>query len=103
MSNLQRLFADGEFVVTAEIGPPKSADGDAVRKAARALRGAVDAVNVTDNQTAIVRIASIAAAALVQQEGVEAVVQMTCRDRNRIALQSDLLGWRRWASAMWCA
>jgi len=91
-SRLQRLLEAGQFVVTAEIGPPKGADPDKVRAAARAMRGMVDAVNVTDNQTAIVRISSIAGAVLVQQEGVEAVVQMTVRDRNRIALQSDLLG-----------
>lgn len=91
-SNLQRLLEAGEFVVTSEIGPPKSADAEAVRKATRAMRGYVDAVNVTDNQTAVVRMSSIASAALVQQEGVEAVVQMTVRDRNRIGLQSDLLG-----------
>ena len=88
-SSIQRLFEAGHFVVTSEVGPPKSADGNAVRKAARAMRGMIDAANCTDNQTAVVRIAS---AALVQMEGVEAVVQMTCRDRNRIGLQSDLLG-----------
>lgn len=92
MSNLQRLLEAGHFVVTAEIGPPKSADAEVVRKAARALRGYVDAVNVTDNQTAVVRMSSVASAMLITQEGVEAVVQMTCRDRNRIGLQSDLLG-----------
>ncbi len=92
MSNLQRLLEAGQFVVTAEIGPPKSADPETVRNAARALRGCVDAVNVTDNQTAVVRMSSVATALLIMQEGVEAVVQMTCRDRNRIGLQSDLLG-----------
>lgn len=92
MSQLQQLLEAGQFVVTSEIGPPKGADPDAVRAAARAMRGAVDAVNITDNQTAVVRICSVACAALVQQEGVEAVVQMTVRDRNRIALQSDFLG-----------
>lgn len=91
-SSLQQLLDAGVFTVTAEIGPPKGADGEAVRKAARAMRGWVDAINLTDNQTAVVRMSSVAAAALVQQEGVEAVVQMTVRDRNRIGLQSDLLG-----------
>lgn len=91
-SKLERLFASGQFVVTAEVGPPKSADGEAIRKATRMIRDAVDAINLTDNQTAVVRVSSVAAAALVQQEGGEAVVQMTCRDRNRIGLQSDLLG-----------
>lgn len=91
-SQLKRLLEAGHFAVTAEIGPPKTADANAIRKAARAMRGAVDAINLTDNQTAVVRISSIASAVLVQQEGMEAVVQMTCRDRNRIGLQSDLLG-----------
>jgi len=92
ISNLHRVLATGKFSVTAEIGPPMSADAEFVREKARELVGIVDAANVTDNQTAIVRMSSIAAAALSQQEGVECVVQMVCRDRNRIALQSDLLG-----------
>lgn len=91
-SRLQQLLESGQFVVTSEIGPPKGVDVDAVHAAARAMSGAVDAVNITDNQTAVVRISSIACAVLVQQVGVEAVVQMTVRDRNRIGLQSDLLG-----------
>ncbi|HEY3417576.1 MAG TPA: methylenetetrahydrofolate reductase, partial [Armatimonadota bacterium] len=91
-SNLQRLLESGTFVITTEVGPPKGADPEAVRKAARAVRGAVDAANITDNQTAVVRMSSIACATLVQQEGLEAVIQMTVRDRNRIGLQSDLLG-----------
>ena len=91
-SNLQKVLKAGHFSVTAEIGPPMSADADFVRKKARDMAGLVDAANVTDNQTAMVRMSSIAAAYLIQQEGLEAVVQMTCRDRNRIAIQSDLLG-----------
>lgn len=91
-SKLQKILEAGQFSVTAEIGPPMSADGDFVRKKARELSGIVDAANVTDNQTAIVRMSSIAASYLSLQEGMEPVVQMTCRDRNRIAIQSDLLG-----------
>jgi methylenetetrahydrofolate reductase (NADPH) len=91
-SNLQRILEAGIFSVTAEVGPPMSADGDFVRKRAQNLRGIVDGANVTDNQTAIVRMSSIAASFLALQEEVEPVVQMTCRDRNRIAIQSDLLG-----------
>ncbi len=91
-SNLHRVLDSGRFAVTAEIGPPRSASGDAVRQRARLLKGSADAFNLTDNQTAIVRLSSVASAALCIQEGVEPVVQMTCRDRNRIALQSDLLG-----------
>lgn len=91
-NNLKKVLENGIFSITAEIGPPMSADGDFVRKRARELRGIIDAANVTDNQTAIVRMSSIAAAYLVSMEGIEPVVQMTCRDRNRIAIQSDLLG-----------
>ena len=91
-SNLQKILEAGNFSVTAEIGTPMSADAEIVREKARDVAGIVDAANVTDNQTAIVRMSSIAASAIAQQEGVECVVQMVCRDRNRIALQSDLLG-----------
>lgn len=92
ISNLQRVLEAGHFSVTAEIGPPMSADADFVRKRARELAGIIDAANVTDNQTAIVRMSSIAASCLIQGENIEPIVQMTCRDRNRIAIQSDLLG-----------
>jgi 5,10-methylenetetrahydrofolate reductase len=91
-SNLEKLLRAGHFVVTAEIGPPQSADPEVIRRKARLLRGVVDAANITDNQTAIVRMSSIASAVLALQEGVEPIVQMTCRDRNRLAMQSDLLG-----------
>lgn len=91
-SKLQRLFEAGEFVVTGEIGPPRGADGAHIHKAAEELRGIIDAANVTDNQTSILRMSSIAGAILAQQKGVEGIAQMTCRDRNRIAIQSDLLG-----------
>ena len=91
-SKLLRLLDNGEFVVTAELGPPKSCDAELVEKKAEILKNYVDAVNITDNQTAIVRLSSLASAVLVQQKGVEAVLQMTCRDRNRIAIQSDILG-----------
>jgi len=91
-SNLEKVLAAGEFAVTGELGPPKSADGDVVRKKASLLKGVVDAVNITDCQTAIVRMSSIGAGTIVSQEGLEPVIQMTCRDRNRIGIQSDLLG-----------
>lgn len=91
-SNLEKLLRAGHFVVTAEIGPPQSADPEVIRRKARLLKGVVDAANITDNQTAIVRMSSIASAVLAMQEGVEPIVQMTCRDRNRLAMQSDLLG-----------
>ncbi|HSF79796.1 MAG TPA: methylenetetrahydrofolate reductase [Anaerolineales bacterium] len=91
-SNLERMLRAGHFAVTGELGPPQSADGDVIRKKAALLRGYVDAVNITDNQTAIVRMSSIGAGAIVLQEGLEPIIQMTCRDRNRLAIQADLLG-----------
>jgi 5,10-methylenetetrahydrofolate reductase len=91
-SNLEKILRAGHFAVTGELGPPQSADPGVIRKKADLLRGNCDAVNITDNQTAIVRMSSIGAGALVVQEGLEPVIQMTCRDRNRLAIQSDLLG-----------
>jgi len=91
-SNLEKVLSSGHFAVTAEIGPPKSCDSDVIEKKADIMRGIVDAVNVTDNQTAIVRTSSIAGGVIAIRRGLEPVVQMTCRDRNRIAIQSDLLG-----------
>jgi CO dehydrogenase/acetyl-CoA synthase delta subunit len=90
-SNLERVLRSGAFAVTGELGPPKNSDPDVVREKARILKGNVDAVNITDCQTAIVRMSSIGAGLLAQAEGVEPVIQMTCRDRNRIGMQSDLL------------
>lgn len=91
-SNLERVLRAGHFAVTAELGPPQSADPEVIRHKATLLKGMCDAVNLTDNQTAIVRMSSIAAGAILVQEGLEPVIQMTCRDRNRLAIQSDLLG-----------
>jgi methylenetetrahydrofolate reductase (NADPH) len=91
-SRLERILSAGHFAVTGELGPPQGADGNEIRKKARLLKGFVDAVNITDNQTAIVRMSSIGAGTIVVQEGLEPVVQMTCRDRNRLAIQSDLMG-----------
>jgi 5,10-methylenetetrahydrofolate reductase len=91
-SRLERLLHAGHFVVTGELGPPQSADGDVIRKKAKLLKGYCDAANITDNQTAIVRMSSIGAGAIVVQEDLEPIVQMTCRDRNRLAIQSDLMG-----------
>lgn len=92
MSNLAALLRQGEFVVTAELNPPKSASGTAVKRRAGILKGTVDAVNVTDSNRSVVAMASIPAALLVREAGVEPIVQITGRDRNRIALQGDLLG-----------
>src|SRR5512139_2837118 len=91
-SNLERVIASGQPAVTAELGPPMSADPHEVQKKAQILKGHCDAANITDCQTAVVRISSIAAAVLALREGLEPVMQMTCRDRNRIAIQADLLG-----------
>jgi 5,10-methylenetetrahydrofolate reductase len=92
LSNLAALLRQGEFVVTAELNPPKSASGTAVKRRAGILKGTVDAVNVTDSNRSVVAMAAIPAALLVREAGVEPIVQITGRDRNRIALQADLLG-----------
>ncbi len=91
-SNLEKVILSGVPAVTAELGPPMSADPHEVIKKANILKGFCDAANITDCQTAVVRISSIAAAVLALREGLEPVMQMTCRDRNRIAIQADLLG-----------
>ena len=90
--NLSRLLGEGRFVVTGELVPPRSADPEVVRRDARRLRGLVDAVNVTDNATARVGMTPLAAAILAADEGIDPVLQLTCRDRNRLALTADLLG-----------
>jgi methylenetetrahydrofolate reductase (NADPH) len=91
MSLLEQKLADGAFVVSAEIAPPKGTEVGPALEKARALRE-VTAVNVTDNQGANMRMSPLAMAALLSREGIEPILQMTCRDRNRMALQSDLLG-----------
>jgi methylenetetrahydrofolate reductase (NADPH) len=91
-SNLERVLSAGHFAVTAEVGPPRGPSPEAVLKKAEAVKGIADAYNVTDNQTAVVRMSSIDASRLLLEAGLEPVMQMVCRDRNRIAMQSDLLG-----------
>jgi len=91
-SNLERILEAGHFAVTVEIGPPMDCNAEEVLKKARLLKGVADAFNITDNQTAVVRMSSIAAAVLIMREGLEPVMQMTCRDRNRLAIQADILG-----------
>ena len=91
--SLQDKLAAGEFTITAELSPPRGASAAAMLSRAELLRGYVDAVNITDNQGSHVRLSSWACAVAVQRSGIiEPIMQMTCRDRNRIALQSDLLG-----------
>ena len=92
MTALASLLRSDEFLVTAELNPPKSASAGVVRRRAEALRGVVDAVNVTDSNRAMVTMAAIPAATIVRSAGLEPIVQMTGRDRNRIALQADVLG-----------
>ncbi|SDL19954.1 methylenetetrahydrofolate reductase [Halarsenatibacter silvermanii] len=92
ISNLHKLLEEDHFVVCSEMGPPIGADPDFIREKCEDLHGYVDAVNVTDNQTAIVRMSSIAASKIAHEEGLEMIIQATTRDRNRIGLQSDLLG-----------
>lgn len=91
-SRLEKVLTAGEFAVTAELGPPQNANPEVIKKKAEHCLGNVEGANITDNQTAIVRMSSIAAAAIAISCGVEPVVQMVCRDRNRIAMQSDILG-----------
>jgi len=88
---LKEKIKNKKFIVTAEIGPPKGTDVRAILEEARLLKGRVDAVNVTDSQSAVMRLGSLAVCRLLKEEGVEPVYQLTCRDRNRIALQSDAL------------
>lgn len=95
-SNLEKTLTSGNFAVTGEIGPPKSCNGEVIRRYARMLKGWCDSFNLTDNQTAIVRLSSIASGKIILEEGCEPNIQVVCRDRNRIAIQSDILG----ASAM---
>jgi methylenetetrahydrofolate reductase (NADPH) len=91
-SRLKKVLDRGNFAVTAECGPPKGADPDVVKNKGKLLNGYVDSINVTDNQTAVVRLCSLAACALLKSEGLDPVFQLVTRDRNRIALQSDILG-----------
>jgi methylenetetrahydrofolate reductase (NADPH) len=91
-SGLERILRARKFAVTGELGPPRGNSVDTLRKKAEMLRGNVDAINITDNQAAMVRMSSIAASGLVAQMDLEPIMQMTCRDRNRIAMQSDTIG-----------
>ncbi len=91
-SKLEKILTSGQFAVTGELGPPRGADVEVIKKKAEHLRGMVDSINVTDNQTSVVRMCSMAVCKLLLEMGLEPNLQMTCRDRNRIAIQSDLLG-----------
>ena len=91
-TNLEKVLASGQFAVTAEAGPPKGASAASVQKKGELLRHCCDAVNVTDNQTAIVRMSSLAGCVILKEQGIEPVMQMVVRDRNRLAIQADMLG-----------
>jgi methylenetetrahydrofolate reductase (NADPH) len=91
-SNLEKVLRAGHFAFTGECGPPKGANIDHLKEKIAHLKGMVDAVNITDNQTAVVRMSSWAASTILIQEGIEPNFQMVCRDRNRLSMQSDILG-----------
>ncbi|MDX2454410.1 methylenetetrahydrofolate reductase [Desulfosarcina sp.] len=91
-SNLEKILRAGNFAFTGELGPPRGTNVAVVREKAKHLVGMVDAVNITDNQTAMVRMSSWAASLIVLEEGLEPNYQMVCRDRNRLAMQADILG-----------
>ena len=92
MTYLQKLLNEGKFVITAEVGPPKGVDLNRFREIVRLLKGEIDVFNVTDGQGASMRLSSLAGCLAILSEGAEPVMQMTGRDRNRIAIQSELLG-----------
>jgi methylenetetrahydrofolate reductase (NADPH) len=91
-SNIEKILETGGFVVTSECGPPRGADAEVIRKKGNLLKGIVDAVNVTDNQTSVVRMSSFSSCIILKEMGFDPILQMVCRDRNRIAIQSDILG-----------
>jgi len=91
-TNLEKILESGRFAVTAEAGPPKGTSPAVIQRKGELLRNCCDAVNITDNQTAIVRMSSLAGCLLLKQQGVDPVMQMVVRDRNRLSLQSDVLG-----------
>uniref|UniRef100_A0A7V4G8Z5 Methylenetetrahydrofolate reductase n=1 Tax=Desulfobacca acetoxidans TaxID=60893 RepID=A0A7V4G8Z5_9BACT len=91
-SKLEKIMAAGHFGVTSEVGPPRGCDGAEIEHKGHLIKDYVDAVNVTDNQTSVVRLCSLASCIRLKQMGIEPILQMTTRDRNRIAMQSDILG-----------
>ncbi len=91
-TNLEKVLESGKFAVTAEVGPPKGASAKVVQRKGEMLKSCCDALNVTDNQTAIVRMSSLAGCVILKELGADPLMQVVCRDRNRIAIQSDVLG-----------
>ena len=90
-SKFEKTLEDGKFAVTCEIGPPKGAEVDEIKEAAEVLRDVADGINVTDLQSSVMRLGSLTTCHLIRQMGLDPIFQITCRDRNRLALQSDLL------------
>ncbi len=91
-SKLEKILASGNLAVTSECGPPRGSDPEAIIEKANLIKDYVDAINITDNQTSVTRMCSLAACIRLKLMGLEPVLQMVTRDRNRIALQSDILG-----------
>jgi len=91
-SKLEKILSEGHLAVTSECGPPRGSDHEAITKKAEMIKNHVDAINITDNQTSVTRLCSLAACIRLKLMGLEPVLQMVTRDRNRIALQSDILG-----------
>jgi methylenetetrahydrofolate reductase (NADPH) len=91
-SKLEKILAAGHLAVTSECGPPRGSDGDVITKKAEMIKDYVDAINITDNQTSVTRLCSLAAVIRLKLMGLEPILQMVTRDRNRISLQSDILG-----------
>jgi methylenetetrahydrofolate reductase (NADPH) len=91
-SRLEKVLEKGAFAVTSECGPPRGADPDVIREKGKLLKGVVDAANITDCQTSVVRMSSFASCLILKEMGFDPILQMVTRDRNRIAIQSDILG-----------
>jgi methylenetetrahydrofolate reductase (NADPH) len=91
-SRLEKVLDKGAFAVTSECGPPRGADPDVIREKGKLLKGVVDAANITDCQTSVVRMSSLASCLILKEMGFDPILQMVTRDRNRIAIQSDILG-----------
>jgi 5,10-methylenetetrahydrofolate reductase len=91
MNTLKNALETSKFIITAESGPPKGTDVNEMVHCVSLLKGKVDAVNVTDNQSSVMRLGSLGASKLILEQGLDPIYQLTCRDRNRLAIQSDLL------------
>lgn len=91
-SRLEKVLASGQLAVTSEVGPPRGCNVETIKEKANLIKDHVDAINITDNQTAMVRMSSIAGGTIIKQMGLDPIIQMVSRDRNRLAMQSDILG-----------